>query len=76
LYQHKSKRTLEHYVGRLEDKLADQRKIQQAKTILMETRKLSEQDAYDLLRAQAMAKRQPIEVMAQAIIQAHAVLDF
>jgi AmiR/NasT family two-component response regulator len=76
LYQHKSKRTLEHYVGRLEDKLADQRKIQQAKTILMETRKLSEQGAYDLLRAQAMAKRQPIEVMAQAIIQAHAVLDF
>ncbi|MGI4815474.1 MAG: ANTAR domain-containing response regulator, partial [Janthinobacterium lividum] len=73
LYQHKSRRTVEHYVERLEDKLADQRKIQQAKIILMDARKLSEQEAYELLRAQAMSKRQPIESVAQAIIQAHAV---
>lgn len=76
LNQHRNRLQLERYVRRVEDKLAEQRQIQRAKTILMETRNLSEQEAYDLLRSQAMVKREHIEAVAEAIIKADEVLRF
>ncbi|PXW24729.1 ANTAR domain-containing response regulator [Paraburkholderia caballeronis] len=76
LNQHRNRQTMERYVRRVEEKLAEQRQIQRAKTILMETRSLSERDAYELLRSQAMTKREPIESIADAIIKAHEVLGF
>ena len=51
-------------------------KIAKAKAILMETQGLSEHDAYESIRRQAMAKRMPMDDMAIAIINAHDLLNF
>jgi|SRR6056297_599073 len=62
-------------IGRLEARLAGQKRIAKAKSILMETRAISEQDAYKSIRAQAMSKRISIDEMADAIINAHDLLS-
>lgn len=61
----------EKHVKRLENRLAVNRIIQNAKNILIETRGLSENEAYNALRDQAMAKREPVEKIAKALINAH-----
>jgi AmiR/NasT family two-component response regulator len=76
LNQHKSRQALERYAQRVGEKLLDQRKIQRAKAILIETRNLSESEAYELLRSRAMMQRQSLEAMADVIIKAHDVLHF
>lgn len=62
-------------IRKLEARLAGQKKIAKAKSILMETQAISEQEAYKTIRAQAMSKRIPIEEMADAIINAQALLS-
>ncbi len=62
-------------IAKLESKLLSVRKISEAKTILMNTRKLSEQDAYSVIREQAMSKRASIEDIATAIINANEILS-
>jgi AmiR/NasT family two-component response regulator len=47
------------------------RTVQQAKIILIETKGMSEIDAYNALRDQAMAKREPVEKIAEALVKAH-----
>lgn len=47
--------------------LGDQ-KVTRAKSILMSTRHLSEEEAYRELRAQAQSLRQPIETVAQSVL--------
>ena len=47
-----------------------------AKSILMETQGLSEPEAYESIRRQAMAKRVPMDDLAMAIINAHELLTF
>jgi AmiR/NasT family two-component response regulator len=64
-------RSREKYVKRLEEKRAVVRSIQKAKMIIMETRGMTEEEAYDVIRAQAMAKREPIERIAEAVLTAH-----
>jgi len=64
-------RDREKHVKRLEGRLAVTRTVQKAKSILMETRGLSETDAYNALRDQAMAKRETVEKIAEALINAH-----
>ncbi|WP_375508807.1 ANTAR domain-containing response regulator [uncultured Caballeronia sp.] len=76
LHQHKNRVALERYAQRVADKFADQRQIQRAKSILMESRKLTEPDAYELLRSRAMEQRQSLEVTADVIIKAHESLHF
>ena len=66
----------EKRVRKLERKLAGSNRIAKAKSILMETQSLSEQEAYDNIRRQAMAKRLPMDEMAVAIINAHDLLNF
>jgi two-component system, response regulator / RNA-binding antiterminator len=68
--RHESQRRL----LKLERKLSGIQKIQKAKSILMEKQGLSEEDAYQTLRRQAMAKRIPMEEMAIAIINANELL--
>lgn len=63
-------------VAKLERKLSGIQKIQKAKTILMESQGLSEEEAYQSIRRQAMAKRVPMEDMALAIINASELLNF
>jgi AmiR/NasT family two-component response regulator len=76
LHQHKSRVALERYAQRVAEKFADQRQIQRAKSILMDTRKLTESEAYELLRSRAMGQRQSLEATAEVIIKAHESLHF
>ena len=63
-------------IRKLERKLAGNNRILRAKSILMETQGLSEHDAYENIRRQAMAKRVPMDDLASAIINAHELLTF
>ncbi len=64
----------ESYVARLEQRLAGQRKIAKAKAILMQSRNLTEEDAYRLIRDRAMTKRVTTEEIADAVIKANEIL--
>lgn len=76
LHQSRARRTRERYIERLEQKQAHQRLIQQATQIVMESRGLDEEQAYQLLRSQAMLKRESIEVLATGIVKARLALNF
>jgi response regulator NasT len=54
--------------------LADRKAIDRAKAILMQTRSLSEPDAYALLRSTAMNQNKRIADVAEALITAHSLL--
>jgi AmiR/NasT family two-component response regulator len=75
LTQFKVSRTRERYIDRLEQKQAKVRVIQQAKQIVMDTRGVSEEEAYQLLRSKAMLKREQIEIVAGEIVKAHETLS-
>jgi AmiR/NasT family two-component response regulator len=62
-------------VDKLAETLRSYRKVERAKTILMEARWLDEPDAYRYLREQAMRRRVPIGVVAAAIIDANEMLS-
>lgn len=74
--QNKARRVRERYIERLEQKQGHQRVIQQATQIVMASRGLSEADAYQLLRSEAMTKRTSLEVLASGIVKAQAALNF
>ncbi|MFT5535185.1 MAG: AmiR/NasT family two-component response regulator [Burkholderiaceae bacterium] len=76
LSQSRAMRVREKYIERLEKKSADQRVIHKAILVLMETRAVTEEQAYQLLRSQAMSRREHIEVIAGQILRAQAVLSF
>jgi AmiR/NasT family two-component response regulator len=63
-------------IRKLERKLAGNNRILKAKSILMDTQGLSEQDAYQSIRKQAMAKRISMDELAAAIINAQELLTF
>jgi AmiR/NasT family two-component response regulator len=69
-------RERDRYVAKLEQRLASQRKVARAKTILMQTRNVNEDDAYKLIRDQAMTKRVTTDEIADAIIKANEILSF
>lgn len=76
LTQFKASRSRERYIERLEQKQAKGRVIQQATRIVMDSRGMSEEDAYQLLRSKAMLKREQIETVAGDIVKAHETLSF
>ena len=61
-------------VQKLERKLAGMQRIQRARLILMASQGMTEEEAYQTLRRQAMSKRMSLEDMASAIINAHDLL--
>ncbi|MFH1871674.1 MAG: ANTAR domain-containing protein [Pseudomonadota bacterium] len=63
------------HVAKLESKLQSIRKITDAKSVLMNSRKISEEDAYAVIRDQAMVKRVTIEEIATAIVNANEILS-
>jgi AmiR/NasT family two-component response regulator len=67
-------RTREKYLNRLEQRLTAQRKIAKAKAILMLTRNITEEEAYNLIRNRAMTKRMTTEEIADAVIKANEIL--
>lgn len=75
LSQWKAARSKDRYIVRLEQKQANLRTIQQAKKIFMATHGVSEEEAYQMLRAKAMLKREVIEDVASAIVKAHDLLS-
>jgi len=54
--------------------LAERKTVDRAKTILMESRGLSEADAYALLRSTAMNQNRRLADVAEALITAHSLL--
>ena len=67
-------REREKMLVRAEQRLASQRKIAKAKAILMHSRGISEDDAYNLIRSRAMSRRVTTEEIADAVIQANEIL--
>jgi len=67
-------RERERYITRLEQRLSGQRKIAKAKVILMQSKNISEEDAYKLIRTRAMSKRLTTEEIADALIKANDIL--
>jgi AmiR/NasT family two-component response regulator len=63
-------------IQRLDQRLAGIRRLTKAKTILMETRGINEEKAYEIIREQAMSKRVTTEEIANAIIHANEILGF
>ncbi len=61
-------------VAKLEETLRSYRKVEQAKAILMEKRKIGEPEAYSFLRDQAMRRRVPISVIAAAVVESNEML--
>lgn len=62
-------------IRKLERKISGGNRIIKAKSILMETQKLSEQEAYENIRRQAMAKRISMDDLASSIINAYELLS-
>lgn len=69
-----TKIVLERKINHLEEALEERKLIERAKGILMKEKNLSEDEAYHLLRKEAMRKRKKIGVIAQALLLAQAVL--
>jgi len=70
------KRETEKRIRKLERKLSGLQRIQKAKAILMDGQGLSEAEAYESIRRQAMAKRLSMDDMASAIIHANELLQY
>ncbi len=62
-------------VLKLERKLSGLHKIQRAKAILMDTHGMTEDQAYQAIRRQAMTKRMGMEELASAIVSANDLLN-
>ena len=62
--------------ARLEQKLLTANQISEAKAILVRNRKVSDSEAYRMIREQAMTKRVATEEIARAIIDADGILSF
>lgn len=58
-------------VQKLERKLAGMQKVQRARLILMASEAMTEEEAYQTIRRQAMSMRMSLEDTAAAIINAH-----
>lgn len=60
-------------VGEASDGLEDRKYIEKAKGLLMEYRKLSENEAYSYIRRQAMDKEQTMAEIARILLMAYNV---
>ena len=63
-------------IARLEEKLGGIRMISEAQEILCRQRSISKEDAYRVIREQAMTKRVTAEEIASAIVNANEILSF
>jgi AmiR/NasT family two-component response regulator len=72
---HKENRSLTRRLRKVEAKLLGARHLAEAKAVLMKTHDISETQAYDLIREQAMSKRTTTEEIAAVIVHASEVLS-
>jgi AmiR/NasT family two-component response regulator len=61
-------------IDKLDETLRSFRSVERAKSILMEKRKLDEEEAYHFMRRQAMSQRVSMGAVAAAIIDSHDIL--
>jgi len=73
---HAELREVRRRVMRLEQKLLSANQISEAKAILVRTRNVTDDEAYRIIREQAMSKRTATEEIARAIIHADGILSF
>ena len=66
---------MQQRIAKLQAKLLGQRRVAEAKAILMQTHQINEDQAYDMIRAQAMSRRSSVEEIAQAIVHASEILS-
>ena len=72
---HKENRSLTRRLHKVEAKLLGARHLADAKAVMMKTHGISEIQAYDLIREQAMSKRITVEEIAAMIVHASEVLS-
>ena len=72
---HKENRSLTRRLHKVEAKLLGARHLADAKAVMMKTHGISEIQAYDLIREQAMSKRTTVEEIAAMIVHASEVLS-
>ena len=72
---HKENRSLTRRLRKVEAKLLGARHLADAKAVMMKTYAISEIQAYDLIREQAMSKRTTVEEIAAMIVHASEVLS-
>ena len=75
-HQHAELRESRRRTARLEQKLLSANQISAAKAILVRTRNISDEEAYRIIREQAMSKRTATEDIARAIIHADGILSY
>jgi AmiR/NasT family two-component response regulator len=72
---HQDMKSQARRVRKLEAKILGFRQISEAKSILVRTRNITEDAAYDLIRDQAMSKRVTTEEIAAAIVSANEIMS-
>lgn len=61
-------------IEKLDENLKTMRTVEKAKSIIMRTKSLEEDDAYNFLRSQAMERRVTIGVIAKAVVESFDLL--
>lgn len=72
---HAEQMRMEKEIGKIREKLENVQKVNDAKFILMRHRGITEREAYDLIRKQAMSRRTTTTEIAQSIINAESILS-
>lgn len=72
--QFRYERRLRSKAAKLEENLRAVRAIERAKTILMSTRSVSSEEAYQFIRSQAMTRRVSVSQLAEAIVSSFDLL--
>lgn len=72
---HQDMKSQARRLRKLEAKVLGVRQIAEAKSILVRTRQITEDAAYDLIRDQAMSKRVTTEEIAAAIVNANEIMS-
>ncbi|MEQ9862541.1 ANTAR domain-containing protein [Pectobacterium cacticida] len=76
LHHAQQRRQIIERLERLEKKMLGLRQVSEAKAILMRMHNIGEEQAYEILRHQAMGKRITVEDMACALIQANDIFSW
>ncbi|MFP3643420.1 ANTAR domain-containing response regulator [Paraburkholderia sp. SIMBA_054] len=71
----RERKKLRKRIVRLEEKVGSARKVSEAQDILCGQRRVSKDEAYKIMREQAMTKRMTVEDIASAIINASDILS-
>jgi AmiR/NasT family two-component response regulator len=71
LYQ----KRLQKRIDKLDDTLRTMRKVDRAKAIIMQSQKISEDEAYHFLRRQAMRRQVTIAVLANVVVDSQGLLS-